>query len=158
MQLIQGTERKKIIESLGYYGITEIPLLLIETSPGRIRGYSGMLSKDEIAKLSKEVRIEVIGLYMFNNFDGDMRLSVDAIHLLKDQITKNILELNEKQAKEWMQGQDIALMNEDKEKLKNEPTGFKVIKYKDDFLGCAKLTHDRIVNYLPKNRRDKKQN
>jgi len=95
-------------------------------------------------------------MYMFNTYEEGIRLSLDAIHLLKSQIKKNILEIDNKQAEEWMRGQDILINEEDKEKWKNEEKGFKVIKNKDDFIGCGKLLADRIVNYLPKERRAKK--
>lgn len=156
IRFIFKTEKKEIEKQLEYYGITKLPYLLVSTGKEKIRAYSGDLSTDEIVELNKEIGIELIGIYFMHNFKGETRLSVDAIHLLKDKITKNILELDEKQAREWFRGQDIALSKEEKEKLNKEPLGFKVIKYKGDLIGTAKLTSDRIVNYLPKERRNKK--
>jgi NOL1/NOP2/fmu family ribosome biogenesis protein len=78
--------------------------------------------------------------------------------MLKDQITKNILELTDAQAKEFFRGQDILLTNEEKAKFTDADRGFKVLKHKGDFVGTGKLLpHDgRITNYLPKERRIKK--
>jgi NOL1/NOP2/fmu family ribosome biogenesis protein len=155
MRIITKQEKEKIIESLKYYGINEVPLVLIETSPGRIRGYSGEINEEDIKNIGEIATIEVAGLYMFNNFDGEIRLSIDAIHLLKGQITKNIIEIDDKEAEEWMKGQDLILTDELKQRLKKEEKGFKIIKNKEDFLGCCKLLDNRIVNYLPKERREK---
>jgi len=156
MKILYSNEKKEIIKQLEYYGVSELPYLLVESSKGRIRGYSGNFSLKELQELQNSVRLEVIGMYMFNTYEEGIRLSLDAIHLLKSQIKKNILEIDNKQAEEWMRGQDILINEEDKEKWKNEEKGFKVIKNKDDFIGCGKLLADRIVNYLPKERRAKK--
>ena len=158
-RFIFKTEKKEIIKKLEYYGITELPFLLVTSGKEKVRGYTGILSTDEIIELDKCVNMEIIGLYLFHNYADSIRLSMDAINLLKDQITKNILELNEKQAKEWFAGQDILLSKEEKEQLKKEleqkkeTNGFKVIKIAGDLVGMAKITDDRIINYTPKERR-----
>lgn len=157
LRFIFKSEKKEILKQLEYYGITELPYLLVASGKEKIRGYSGILSTDEIIKLDKEINLEIIGMYLLHNYGGDLRLSLDAITLFKDKITKNILEVNEKQAKELFRGQDIALTKEDQEKLKEkkEEPGFKVIKFNKDLIGTAKLTQDRIINYIPKERRIK---
>jgi NOL1/NOP2/fmu family ribosome biogenesis protein len=154
-RFIFKTEKREIMKKLEYYGIEELPFLLIASGKDKVRGYTGILSTDEIIEFEKAVGIEVAGLYLFHNYPDSLRLSVDAIILLKDKITKNILELNEKQAKEWFSGQDYALSKEEKEELKKkkETTGFKVIKIGKDFVGMGKLTEDRLINYTPKERR-----
>jgi NOL1/NOP2/fmu family ribosome biogenesis protein len=153
LRFIFKTEKRKIMEKLDYYGITELPYLLIGSGKDKIRGYTGDLSTDELIELNKEIGVEIIGMYLLHNYEEGLRLSFDAITILKDKITKNILELDEKQIKEWFKGQDIALTKEDKEKLKDESKGFKIVKYKEDLVGSCKLTEDRIINYMPKERR-----
>ena len=150
MKIIYKAEKKKIIEKLSYYGITDIPHLLLRFGKEKIRGYSGDLSIGDIALIDKTARIEIMGLYLFHEYATEMRLSLDALHIFKRQITKNIIELTDKQAEQWFRGQDIS--NED---WKKENRGFKVLKHKDDFIGCGKLTEDRLVNYMPKERRIK---
>jgi NOL1/NOP2/fmu family ribosome biogenesis protein len=114
-----------------------------------------MLSADEILELDKKVGIELIGLYLFHKYPDNIRLSFDAISALKSQITKNILEVTDEQAEEFLKGRDILLTKEDEEKLKlkNETKGFKIIKNQDDLLGTGKLVEGRIANYMPKERR-----
>lgn len=155
MEIIYGKEKKILIKALEeQYGIKELPFLLVHSGKEKIRGYSGNLSTDEISEIDQTAKIALIGLYLFHEFKGELRLSLDAIHILKDQISKNIIELDEKQAKAWLTGEDLML----DENLKKEKKGFKVIKFKDDFIGTGKLSIDRLINYLPKERRIKNKN
>ncbi len=154
-RFIFKSEKKQILELLKHYGIEDLPYLLVASGKEKIRGYSGILSTDEIIAIDEAIGIELIGAYFFHNYENNLRLSTDAIHLLKNKITKNIVNINEKQAKEWFKGQDILLSKEEQEKLKEESKTFKIIQYKDDLIGTGKLTEDRIVNYMPKERRQK---
>lgn len=159
IKFIFKTDKEEIIEKLKYYGIKKLPFLLCYSGREKIRGYSGILSKEEIRDINEEVGIELIGLYLFHSYENqdNLRLSFDAIYALKDQITENIIELDEKQAEEFMKGRDIVLTKEEQEryKQKNETLGFKIIRIKNtpEFIGTGKLTNDRIVNYMPKERR-----
>lgn len=155
LSFVYKTEKKRILEQLEHYGIKKLPYLMTISGKDKVRGYSGNFSDEEIAEFNKEIGIELMGLYLFTIHYDEIRLSFDGMLMLKDQITKNILEVNDAQAKEFFRGQDIALTKEDKEKWKNESKTFKVIKHKDEFIGTGKLTVDRIVNYLPKERRVK---
>ena len=153
ISFIFRNDKERIIKKLAYYGITKLPYLLTQSGKEKIRGYTGSLSTDQIIKINNEVGIELLGIYLFHDYHDNMRLSFDAISALKDQITKNILEIDEKHAIEYLKGSDIALTKEDKEKFKNETIGFKIISYKGEFIGTGKLIEDRIVNYMPKERR-----
>lgn len=64
---------------------------------------------------------------------------------MKNQITKNIFELDEKQAELWMKGNELEIQTG-----KND---FLIMKYKGDFLGCEKASELKIGNYVPNNRR-----
>jgi NOL1/NOP2/fmu family ribosome biogenesis protein len=147
------SDKEKLIKNLGYYGIKKLPYLLTKSGKEKIRGYTGSLTTDEIIKLNNEIGIELLGIYLFHDYHGNMRLSFDAISALKNQISENILELDDKQVEEYLKGRDIALTKEDQEKFKTETLGFKIISNNHEFIGTGKLTSDRIVNYMPKERR-----
>lgn len=155
LKFLYGKEKKKLMEKLAYYGIEKLPFLLVESGKEKIRGYSGTLAPEEIINISKIASIEIIGLYLFHNYEDNIRLSFDAVHALKSQITQNILEITDEQAKEFLKGNDVLLTSEDEEKLKqkSETRGFKIIKNRGDLLGTGKLVEGRIVNYMPKERR-----
>ena len=156
LSFIFRNDKERLIKKLEYYGIKKLPYLLVYSGREKIRGYSGSLTTDEIIKLNNEIGIELLGLYLFHDYHDNLRLSFDAISALKDQITQNIIEINDIQALEYLKGRDIALTKEEHEKLKasQETLGFKVIKHKGEFIGTGKLTQEgRIVNYMPKERR-----
>jgi NOL1/NOP2/fmu family ribosome biogenesis protein len=160
MKPLTSTDKKKIIEQLNsQFGITELPYLLIQFGQEKIRAYSGILSKEELYHLNNELRIENIGLY-FAKFERDeIRLTLDGVQLLKDQITKNILELDDKQANEWLKGNDLPISRENTSQkplgVGDTDYGWKILKHNNELLGCGKSTGERITNFMPKERRIK---
>ncbi len=104
-----------------------------------------MINKDFSEIDIEKIRINSIGLYFGETFHNEIRLSIEGSQLIGKDCTKNILELNEKESKEWLKGIDI-----DKEV---EDRGFVIIKHDKDFLGCGKAVESKILNYVPKNRR-----
>jgi NOL1/NOP2/fmu family ribosome biogenesis protein len=153
VQFIYRNEKNKLIEKLSYYGITELPYLLTVSGKEKIRGYTGMLSGEEINNLDNNLRLELIGLYLFHDYPDGIRLSFDAISALKNQITKNIIELSDSQAEEILKGKDLVLSNADQEKWKDEKPGFKILKHNNELIGSGKLSKERLINFMPKERR-----
>lgn len=147
IHFIKSSEKKRIIEELNEkFGIHNLPYLLIESGKEKIRGYSGHLSKEEILQIGKITNIELIGLYMIKK-EQDLRLTIDAIHLLQDQITKSIIELNDEQLHDWLRGHDIPMQSE---------KGSFIIKHNSDFIGFGRSNGQKLFNYIPKDRRLKK--
>jgi len=98
------------------------------------------ISKINLSKL----RINSIGLYIAQQMVDGLRLSIEGSQLIGPKAKKNVLELSEKQAKEWLKGYDLEIKD-----LK----GHLIIKHKEDFLGCGKAKDNKVLNYVPKNRR-----
>ncbi len=147
MKPLTSSDKKKIIEQLNkQFGITELPYLIIQFGKEKLRLYTGNLSKEELYHLDNEIRIENIGLYFAKWENDEIRLTLDGVQLLKNQITKNILELNDNQANQWLKGNDLDIKTEH---------SWKILKHKDEFLGCGKSTGERITNFMPKERRIK---
>ena len=121
-------ENSKIAEDVEYYSNTD------------------NLEK-ELEKLSRITHIEGIGLYIARQENDEIRLSIEGSQLLSSQITKNIFELNELQLKQWMQGADLQIQNQER--------GIFIISYNNDFLGSGKLSEQKISNFIPKGRRIK---
>ena len=147
MKIIRSTPKKKILEQLNeQFGITKLPYLLLRFGKEKIRAYSGNLSVEELNKLDSQLRIENMGLYFIKEQIDGIRLTFDGVQLFKDQITKNILELDDKQAEEWLKGQDLDIQSDNT---------FKILKNNNEFIGCGKSTGERITNFVPKERRIK---
>jgi NOL1/NOP2/fmu family ribosome biogenesis protein len=139
-------ERVRIIKILNQqFGIKDIPFMMARLGKERIIIFSGEISEREILNIDEVAHIEGVGLYFAKEEMDGIRLSIEGSQLLKNQITKNIFELNDKQAEQWMMGQEI--------NIKTGKKGFFIMKFKDDFLGTGKISAEKIGNFIPKSRR-----
>ena len=147
MKPMLSSQKKKIVQQLNeQFGITNLPYLFLQFGKDKIRIYSGNLAKENLNNLDKNARIENMGLYFARLQPDGVRLTIDGIQLVKDQITRNIMEVNNDQADEWLKGNDLDIKAD---------TGFKIIKNNDEYLGCGKSTGEKITNFIPKERRIK---
>jgi NOL1/NOP2/fmu family ribosome biogenesis protein len=148
LKFLNKQEKEKFVRQLNeQFGIKEVHQQTARLGKERIILFSGEVSEKEIQILDRFARIEGVGVY-FAKIDektSDIRLSIEGTQFLKNQITKNIFELDEKQAEEWMMGQDLNITTGKK--------GFFIIKFKDDFLGTGKISESKISNFIPKSRR-----
>lgn len=109
------------------------------------KGKIYLINKD-ISKINLEkLRINSLGLYFAETRNNEIRLSIEGSQLIGPSAKKNILELDEKQVKEWMQGNDL--------EIKGNYKGFLLIKHNNDFLGCGKARDGKLFNYVGKARR-----
>ncbi len=149
INFINSKEKKKILEELqNLYGITNLPYSFSEAGKKKIRAFSGTMTRDEIQELTEITNVEVIGMYMFNQKDDDLRINFDALPLLKDQISKSIININENQYNHWIRGQDIDFVS---------PSGTYVLSFNGDLVGIGKSNGVKIFNYIPKERKLKTQ-
>ncbi len=151
LKILSIKEKKKIVEKLNkQFGIKKIPGIILQRGKERMFLFQGDFSVQEIKKLEQIIQIERVGIYFAKLQNDEVRLSIDAIHLLKNQITKNIFELNQEQMEQWMHGNEL--------NIKTRKNCFVVMKYKDYFLGTGKASEEKITNFIPKNRRLKNKN
>jgi len=143
LKILNKKDAKKILATLEkQWGFREkLDYAFIETEKGKI-----YIANKEIFDLDlSDLKISSIGLYFAETRNG-IRLSIEGSQIVGKKATRNVVELTEKEAKEWMKGGDI-----DKE---TSAEGFVIIRHKDDFLGSGKATKDgKILNFVPKNRR-----
>ncbi len=145
-QVLDGKKREEILSKLNeQFGIKEIPGILVIRGAERIFLYQGDFTGEEIATLEKTFVIERVGVYFAKEENGEIRLSLEGIDILKNQITKGIFELDEKQADEWMHGSELNIETGKKQ--------FLVMRYKNYFLGMGKASEKKISNFVPKSRR-----
>jgi len=146
MKFLNKKEKAEIERKLNeQFGIETIPGNLIKMGEERIFFYQGDLTENTIEELRQNVFIERAGVYFARDVDGFIRLSIEGSQILKDQITKNIFELNDELAEEWMKGHELPIA-----------TGkhcFLIMKHGEDFLGTGKASESKIGNFIPKNRR-----
>jgi NOL1/NOP2/fmu family ribosome biogenesis protein len=148
LKFLNKQEKEKLVQQLNeQFGITQIPWQIAKFGKERIILFSGNISEKELFKLDDYARIEGVGIYFakIDEHTKDIRLSIEGANLLKDQITKNIFEMDEKQAEQWMLGQELNITTGKK--------GFFIMKFKDDVLGTGKISENKISNFVPKSRR-----
>ena len=93
-----------------------------------------------------KLRINSLGLeFATIEKTGEIRLSIEGSQIIGKKAKKNILELNKKQIKKYLKGEDLEI------KTKNK--GFQIIKYKNYFCGTGKYKQGKILNFVPKERR-----
>lgn len=146
INFFNSKENKKFLEQLNIqFGITKLPGKLTKIGKEKIFLFTGNLDEKKIMEMQRIIPIERIGIYLAKEVEGEYRLSIEATQIFKDQITKNIIELNEEQKEIWMMGHELL--------MKTDKKGFAIIKYKDDLLGTGKASEEKITNFIPKSRR-----
>ncbi len=89
--------------------------------------------------------INSIGVYFCELKDHEIRLSIEGSQIVGPLAKKNVLELDEEKARDWIRGQDVDYPGSTK--------GFVIIKHKNDYMGCAKHKDGKLLNHVPKERR-----
>jgi len=157
--ILDRAKKKKFIAGLADLGMKKIPQLLIRSGKERIRAYSGNLSNEEIMEVWRLLPIEGVGLYVGKdmvNRNGvrEVRLSLDGMHVWKEQLTERVFVLTEAQEEDWFAGKDIEL---DGAQIGKIDEGFVSVKGGEDFVGVGKLGDGgaTLFGFLPKERRRK---
>jgi len=144
MKFVKAGEKKRIISELNErFGIKKLNYILIETGRQKIRGFSGSMTKDEIRDLAEIANIEIIGAYLLKR-ESRLRLSLDGTMILKDQIDKNVISINDEELDLWLHGKNLEIIK------KNETY---IVSSGDDFIGCGISDGKKIINHVPKERR-----
>ena len=116
------------------FGIEKIPFRFKAMGKGRIYAYRDCFHEiDEYHS----------GVYLGRIERDGFRLSIEGCYLLKDQLKKNVKEINFSDMLKWLKGEDI----------KGEERGYIILKWRDYYLGCGKGDGSKIRNFVPKDRR-----
>ena len=118
----------------------------LKNNKNRIFIISKDISKIDLSKL----RLNSVGMY-FCELNNGIRFSIEGSQIIGNKATKNIIELNDEEAKKWFKGEDL-------EKECPDCKGFVILKNKKDFLGTGKYSNGKILNYVGKTRRVNLQN
>lgn len=145
LRILNNKEIKQVLNKIKtQFGIKEIKLNL-----GMLRNKEGkifLITKDINKVNLDKLRINELGLYIARE-DKGIRLSIEGSYLFGKYATKNVHETDDADAYFWMTGEDISCKKEFKD--------FVIIKYKDNYLGTGKWKENKILNFIPKERRIK---
>jgi len=146
LKILNENEKKQIENYLKErFGINKIPGILLKKGEERIFLFSGDINSKQINQLDNKILLERVGIYFAKMIGKEPKLSIEGVQILKNQIKKNIFEINKEQAEKWMSGQEL--------NIKTKKRGFIIIKYQEDLLGCGKASEEKITNFIPKSRR-----
>ncbi len=108
------------------------------------------IADQDIAKIDTEdMRVDNLGLYVATVDEKGVRLSIEGTQILGPKARKNIVDVDEAAMREWFRGNDL-----EKEQIESkDASGFVILKHKEDFIGCGKITEKGILNFVPKTRR-----
>jgi len=147
IKILWGAEREKVIETLNkQFGIEKVEGQLIKRGKERIFLFTGDMEPKQIHGISKFNFLERVGVYFAKeNEFGELRLSIEGSQAVKNQATKNVLELTEDEMNTWMCGHELI--------KESGLTGPVLMKYGNDMLGTGKASKEKITNFIPKSRR-----
>lgn len=127
-----------------HYGVEDFSdKVLIQAGENKIR-----LTTSDTIKVAEKMRgVQSLGLYVAKVVGQDVVLSIEGSQILCNSIKKNRIELNEEQARLWMEGSPLQL---------NTFTGarYLVAFYRNLCLGCGRVSADgKVYPQVPKWRR-----
>ena len=143
LKILNKKQTKEILNLIKKQFAAEVDLdyAFLKNQKGKVY----IINKDVLTINLEKVRINSLGLYFAKIINDEIRLSIEGSQIIGPKATKNIAELNEKQAKEWMAGNDLEILG--------KYSGFLLIKHNKDFLGCGKYRDGKVFNYVGKARR-----
>jgi len=143
-KILNTKEAKRVFEKLDeQFGINvKVDLGVLKDKHGKLFLITKDINKVDFSKL----RINELGLY-FAKDNSEIRLTIEGTQLFGEHATKNVHEVDKSDAYFWMTGEDIS--------CSKDYNGFVIIKHKDDYLGCGKCKENKIINFIPKERRIK---
>lgn len=142
MNILSKTDIKKISRQLDkQFGIEKLDqsYAYLKTSKNKIF----VINRDIERINPNDFNINTAGLYIAKEEIDGVRLSIEGSQFLGPKAVKNVLILEDPGS--WLKGQNI--------EIKTDLKGYVIVKYKNDFLGCGRVTKTKLQNFIPKARR-----
>ncbi len=142
---IQNTRFVKEIHKLlssqfGFVG--KLDYVFLKNEKGKVF----IISKDVGSIDLNKLRINTVGFYLGELKGKEFRLSLEGSQMIGEKSNKNIISLEEQQLKWYFEGLDLEM------DLGSE-NRFVLLKFREDFVGCAKYKEGKILNFMPKEHR-----
>lgn len=143
-KIIGEREKREILKRIGLqFGIKDLylPHLFISTGRKKVWLFSTQIGENDLSKF----KVEGIGNYFCSIEEDGIRLSIEGSQIIGNMATKNVLEISQKMAEQWLRGIDID--------ISGGKGDYVIIKYDGNFLGCGKHAEKKVLNSVPKVRR-----
>jgi NOL1/NOP2/fmu family ribosome biogenesis protein len=117
-----------------------------------------VISEADLPKIS----YEALGLRMISLKDRPWKPTTCALQMFGKSATKNVIHLNEEQARRFLAGETSGLEAECEAEYKPEyepeykpecEPGYVIVFYRGDILGCGLYSRGKLSSQLPKERR-----
>ena len=143
LKILNKKELKEILNLIEkqWSAKLELDYVFLRNNKNRVFICNKDISKIDLSKL----RINSFGMYFCEIDRIGIRLSIEGSQIVGPKATKNIAEINEKQTKQWLKGEDL--------EIKRNYSGFVILKHKNYFLGTGKYKENKVLNYVGKSRR-----
>ena len=143
LKILNNKEIKEILNSIDKQWGAKLKLdqAFLKNQKNKIFIVNKDISKIDLSKL----RINSTGMYFCELNKAGIRLSIEGSQIVGPKATKNIIEINEEQIKQWFRGEDL--------EIKENCSGFVILKNKNDYLGSGKFKDEKVLNYVGKERR-----
>lgn len=123
------------------------------TLPENLKDYAFIKNKDKIYLITRDIeripldkiRINNAGLYIIEEKNNQIRLSIEGAQLFGPAATKNVHEFDDEGMKAWFRGEDVD--------VDTEYEGFVILKHGNDYIGSGRYKDGHIINFVPKARR-----
>lgn len=144
LKILNSREIKEIYKQVEKQWNAKIKLDygFLRNNKGRVFIISKDISEIDFSKL----RLNSVGMYFCETDGRGIRLSIEGSQIVGPNATKNVVELDEEETKEWFKGEKL-------EKECKDCSGFVILKNKNDFFGTGKYSNGEILNYVGKTRR-----
>jgi len=144
LKILNKKEANQLLDKIKeQYSIKDLKLdyVFLRNNKNRI-----FITNRDISRIDlNNLKINSIGLYFCSIEKGGIRLTIEGSQLIGKKAKENVLELDDKEANDWLKGNDI--------NTNQKLNGFVLIKNKNDFLGSGKYKEGKILNFVPKSRR-----
>lgn len=144
LKFLNKKETSNILDKImNTFGIKELDLNhdFIRNSEDKIFMVSKQISNFDI----KNLRINSLGMYFCKIEKNGIRLSVEGSQKVGNLASKNVVELDKAQIKEWLIGNPVP--------YDRKENGFVIVRHENDFFGAGLLKDGTLINYFPKTRR-----
>jgi NOL1/NOP2/fmu family ribosome biogenesis protein len=152
LKILNSRETKYIIEKLseqyGYnYDKTSQEFVFLMNKDNRIY----IISRNIELIPYNEMKIDSIGIYFGELYKESLRLTIEGSQIIGPGATKNVIEIDTDQMREWITGKDIIHDDCGRE--------FLIICHTDkdtrkkDYYGAGRYKEGKIMNYVSKSRR-----
>ena len=102
---------------------------------------------EDVKKIDLDkLKINTIVLYFGEWRKKEFRLSLEGSQMIGPLAKKNVVFLDEQQMKWYFEGMDLDM------DLGAE-NRFVILKFREDFIGCAKYKEGKLLNFMPKEHR-----